>query len=124
MQAELLALEARKEQLVGILKETQPVHLQPDLSELYRKKVARLDEELNAEPVRGEAAEILRGLLGEVRLVPEGGQLEIELVGNLAAMLTFANKTPRQAQLAGAKITMVAGERYHLYRTVIKWPRA
>jgi site-specific DNA recombinase len=112
MQAELLALEARKEQLVGMLKETRPalVHLHPNLAELYREKVAKLDEELNAEAVRAEAAEVLHDLIREIRLIPEEGQLEIELIGDLAAILALANKSPRQAALAGAKITLVAGE--------------
>jgi len=73
--------------------------------------VAGLDEaarcappSVRAEAVRGEAAEVRRGLLSEVRLVPEQGQLEIELVGNLAAMLTVANKNPRQTHWAGAKM--------------------
>jgi site-specific DNA recombinase len=113
MQAELLALEARKEQLARTMKNSQPtlVRLRADLAELYRKKIARLDEELNTEAVRGEAAELLRGLLREIRLIPEDGELGIELVGDLAAMLNLANGNPRQAGLAGTQITMVAGER-------------
>jgi hypothetical protein len=34
--------------------------------------------------VRAEAAEALRNLIKEIRLVPEGGQLQIDLAGILA----------------------------------------
>jgi len=109
MQAELLALEARKAQLAAARKETQPalVRLRPGLAEIYRNKVAKLDEELNREAVRTEATEILRGLIQEIRLVPEDGQLEIELVGDLAGILALVNENPRLAAKTGAKITLV-----------------
>jgi site-specific DNA recombinase len=123
MQAELLDLEGRKEQLTKTLKEKPHalVQMRPDLADLYQKKLTKLEEELNGEAVRAEAAQVLRGLVREIRLVPEEGQLEIELVGDFAAILTLANESPRQLEMAGAKITMVAGEGYHLYRTVIVW---
>jgi hypothetical protein len=44
---------------------------------------------------------VLRSLTDEVRLIPENGRLEIELAGNLPAMLAFANGTPRRAGPAG-----------------------
>ena len=112
MQTELLALEKRKEQLYKSVKETQPalVRLRPDLAELYRKKVDGLAAELNHESVRAEAADILRGLIQEIKLAPEHGQLEIELVGEAGAILILANEAVGKAAPARAKITMVAGE--------------
>ena len=53
---------------------------------------------------------ILRGFIRQIRLVPQDGQLEIELDDDLAAILTLANRGPRQASAAGSNITVVAGE--------------
>jgi site-specific DNA recombinase len=61
---ELMVLEARKRELkqrIASAPEPMP-RLHPNLSELYRQKVASLHEALNAEDTRSEAAEALRGL--------------------------------------------------------------
>ena len=66
-------------------------------------------------------SEILRGLIDEIRLVPVDGAIGLYLVGNLAAILNLcANKRPG-AIAAGAQVTLVAGARTHLYRTVLIW---
>jgi site-specific DNA recombinase len=64
MRDELAALEVRKTQLTQALAGAapSPVHLHPRLPELHRKKVARLEQELNCPELRAEAAEPLRGL--------------------------------------------------------------
>ena len=112
IEEELIALEARKEELSCGLKEAQPrlVRLDPRLADEYRRKVANLREELNREDVRTEAAEILRSLIHEIRLTPEVGELQVELVGDLAGILAFAANSPRPAMPTGAEITLVAGE--------------
>jgi site-specific DNA recombinase len=73
MHHELLELKANKEKLIQGLPETRPklVRMNPLLANVYQEKVARLHEELNREPVRAEAAAILRGLISEIRLIPE-----------------------------------------------------
>jgi hypothetical protein len=50
-------------------------------------------------------------------LTPENGQLRIELRGNLAAMLTVAQKTTRSPETGDlvVPVQMVAGARNHLY---------
>lgn len=123
MQSELLTLEGDREKLLKAIKAKQPklVRLHPSLDQIYRKKIARLEENLNEESVRIEAAEGLRGLIREIRLIPEEGELQIELVGDITSILAFSNESPRQASSAGALITLVAGERYHLYRTTLIW---
>jgi len=78
MKEELLALEARKQELSA---ETERVpatlpRLHPKLAELYRGRVERLHEELNRPELRAEAAQALRALIEEVRLIPENGRLE------------------------------------------------
>jgi len=120
---ELEVLEAKKRELLAMLK--RPVdlvpQLHPRLADLYREKVARLRDELNCNDIRTEAAAVIRDLLQEIRLVPENDRLDIDLLGDLAAILAFGNGSPRRIMPTGVQITMVAGERYHLYRTVIMW---
>ena len=62
------------------------------MAELYRTKVQQLADALEREDARTEASEMLRGLIDSIVLMPEKGQLRIELRGNLAAMLTIAQK--------------------------------
>jgi len=73
-------------------------------------KRSKLEENLNEESVRIEAAEVLRGLIREIRLIPEEGELQIELVGDIPSILAFSNESPGQASSAAALITLVAGE--------------
>jgi hypothetical protein len=42
-----------------------------------------------------EAAECIRELIEEIRLVPDNGTLRIEPYGQLAALITLANGHPR-----------------------------
>ncbi len=112
LQEELLRLEARRDELVATAREMQPrlVRLHPNLANIYKDKVEHLHQELTRESVQAEATELLRSLIREIRLIPEGGQLEIELHGDLATILAFADNNPRRATSAGAIITLVAGE--------------
>ena len=59
---------------------------------------------------RIEAAEILRSLIHEIRLTPESGELQVELVGDLAGILAFVANSSRPAMPTGVEITLVAGE--------------
>ena len=67
-----------------------------------------LAEALNEEDTRLEAAECIRELIEEIRLVPKRGELEIELYGELAALINLANGHPR-SKGTGAQVTLVAG---------------
>ncbi len=123
MAAELAALEESKEALERELasEPPSPVRLHPNLAEVYRDKVESLRDALNSEDIRADAATVLRGLIDEIRLVPVDGQLGVYLVGNLAAILDLcAKKNPGSIE-TGAQITLVAGARSHLYRTVAIW---
>jgi site-specific DNA recombinase len=97
---ELLALEARREQLEAELAAApaaqQPL-LHPNLAETYRCKVAALAEALPDEAVRDDAFELIRSLLDKIVLVPEGEELRIEIHGELAGILELCqqSKTPR-----------------------------
>jgi len=124
MKEELLTLEARKAELAAEIKAAPaPVQrLHPRLADLYRDKVERLQESLNAEATRGGAAEALRALIDEIRLVPEGDHLEIELAGDLAGILalTAGSKKPVTLDRDGLQVTLVAGTRNQLCRTVMR----
>jgi site-specific DNA recombinase len=72
--------------------------------------VAELTRALNDEALRTEAATALRSLLAEIRLIPDGGELIIELVGELAAILALGNeKRPRDVSTGANQLTLVAG---------------
>jgi hypothetical protein len=119
---ELERLEERKETLQkeSAGQEERRVRLHPRLAEIYRRKVADLTEALNAEAQRDEAGQILRSLIEGIRLIPRGSTLDIELVGALAGILASVQKRPRD-DIAGALLTLVAGTRSHLYRTLLRW---
>jgi site-specific DNA recombinase len=107
---EMRTLEDRR-QLLNRALESAPAslpRLHPNLAQLYRDKVDRLTEALNDDGIRAEAAEAIRGLIDEVRLVPDDGILRIELFGELAALINLANKNPRSKE-TGVQVTMVAG---------------
>ena len=56
----------------------------------------KLTQALNKEELRAEAAEMLRSMIQTIRLVPEEGELAIELVGELAGILALRQeKSPR-----------------------------
>ena len=108
---ELDSLEEKKAELSGKVRQA-PVRaprLHPNLAELYRKKVENLRDVLDDEDTRPEATNILRDLVDEIRLHPGGEALKIELVGDLARILSFANESPRRKKTAGVEVTLVAG---------------
>ena len=118
-------LEERRQELKQSREDTPtPMpRLHPNLTQLYRNKVATLTDALNEEDTRTEAAEAIRALIDEIRLVPEGGTLKIELYGELSALLNFANENPR-SKGTGVQVTLVAGARCHLYRTRAEWRKS
>jgi hypothetical protein len=69
--------------------------LHPNLAELYRRKVADLQSALANPESRSEALAILRGLVERVVLHPIEKGFEIELIGEIAAMVDLGaqNKT-------------------------------
>jgi site-specific DNA recombinase len=112
LKSELVALENQKLELIQNIEEAPaPMpRLHPNLSELYRQKIDRLHETLNQEEVQSEASEVIRGLIDEIRLLPDDGVLKIELYGDLAGMLALANNSPT-SENEGLQVTMVAGAR-------------
>ena len=126
-------LEREKADLEANRTETEPdpIRLHPNVDQYYVHKVAELRAALNQDASRHEAAEILRTLVDEIRLHPIDGELQIELIGDLATLLGFAKeydpdkKSPGRLGDPGRTKWLVAGARSHLYRTKFRWiPRS
>lgn len=121
LKAELVALEAHKstlEQELAPLPAAAVIH--PNLPELYRRKVETLHEALTRPEIRAEAAEALRALIEQIRLVPENGKLAIDLHGTLAGILSAANANATRQGVPGGVLMLVAGAHNRQYRTVVR----
>ena len=73
--------------------------LHPNLAAIYKEKIANLVRSLNDPNTLIEANTAIRQLIERVQLVPENGELKIELYGELAALLNLGiepkTNTPR-----------------------------
>ncbi|KXV03081.1 resolvase, partial [Acetobacter cerevisiae] len=85
-------LESRKAEIEARLADTPspPPLLHPNMAELYRQKIAMLQDSLQNEVTGTQAKEAIRSLITRIRLIPEKDELGIFLEGDLAAMLGFA----------------------------------
>jgi site-specific DNA recombinase len=110
---ELNANAARREELKAKLAaaDAPPPLLHPEMAGLYRQKVTALAEALEHSETRTEASEALRGLIDAIVLTPDQGELQIELKGNLAAMLGAAQNAKRSPETGdlSLQVVMVAG---------------
>ena len=107
-------LEARQSQLQDQLDNaTDPEPLiHPNLAEVYRAKVEDLSSLLIDPQHKVEAFDIIRELIDEVRLVPENGELRIDLRGELAGILSLCDSKKKPASSyegRAEQIKMVAG---------------
>jgi hypothetical protein len=125
VKAHMTDLQDRKEALLKQIETANdpPPLLHPSMADLYRTKVQQLAEALRREDARTEASEMLRGLIDSIILTPERGQLRIELRGNLAAMLTAAQKTSRSPETGDllVPVQLVAGAGSRQYRPLCTW---
>jgi len=118
---ELNANAARREQLEAKLAATEepPPLLHPDMARIYHAKVTELATALREPDSRSEATEALRGLVDAIVLTPDqGGEtLQIELRGNLAAMLgaTVQTKRSPESDDLSLQVSLVAGARNQHY---------
>ncbi len=93
----------------------EPVMLMhPNMAKEYRRKVRGLIAALNKEDGRAEAGELIRALLDRIVLTPTNGALDVDLVGDLAGIMTLAtgqkSKKPLQNRgLELSQIKVVAG---------------
>src|SRR4029453_2448309 len=97
---ELTANAFRREELRAKVAaaDAPPPLLHPNMAGLYRHKVTTLAQALDHPETRTEASEALRGLIDAIVLMPDQGELQIELKGNLAAMLGAAPKCEEVAR--------------------------
>ena len=115
MKNRVTELEDRRAGLERRLEELKPKEsmawFRLGLAWVCRRKVLELATALNPESKGVEAGEILRSLIDEIRLHPEDGGHAIEIVGDLAGILSLCEaetKTPRRGN-AGVSDSMVAG---------------
>jgi site-specific DNA recombinase len=112
---QLLRLEARKREINADLKPLErdtEIAIHPNLPELYRRKVAALQQALGDEATRPHAVELIRSLLDRVEVHPsqERGRCAVTIVGALAQLLAFAQqKTTAASPGDGGTFLMVAG---------------
>ncbi len=86
-------LEAREDELKALLAEdaADVPDLHPGVAEVYRRKVERLAEALNAREDRAEAATALRALIEKIVLTPgpSRGEIHATLHGELGQVLSW-----------------------------------
>jgi site-specific DNA recombinase len=95
---------------------TPVLRLHPNLANVYRQKVAALEEALNRPKDRDEAHAALRGLIDQV-LIHAGekrGQVHAVLYGELASILELASAKSKTRTSGDLRVPLVAGVRNHL----------
>src|SRR5712691_12479863 len=92
LQRRLDELGTRKKELAARLDAPAPppVRLHPNLAVVYRQKVAELHTALANPELQTEALELIRGLIERVELHPAEEGFRIELVGEIANMITLS----------------------------------
>jgi DNA invertase Pin-like site-specific DNA recombinase len=124
LQQRLDELEARRIEIEqGLAAEpTSPVRLHPNLAQVYRRQVERLQHALNDPEIRDEALQILRGLIEHVSIRPAENGLEIEIVGEIAKMIELGignkAKQPILDETMSRSVKVVAGVGFVQERTL------
>jgi site-specific DNA recombinase len=127
---QLRLLEARRREIDADLKAQQgdmEVAIHPNLPDLYRRKVARLQQVLADEAARPQVVEIIRSLIDRIEVHPR--QRAWPLRGSYRRCtgpnhcFRSTKKTAASSGDGGTSL-MVAGARNDLYRTQGRLPRA
>jgi site-specific DNA recombinase len=133
MKARMDGLETDKARLatqLTDLPEPEPITLHPGLADTYARTIADLVTALNADDTREEAADILRGLIEKIVLLPDAAAPNghaIELYGELGAILTLCgtgdgtNAKARRSSAGFRQVTMVAGTGLNFARTIVNF---
>ena len=97
----------------------------PKLAEIYGRKVAQLENLLEG-PDHLAATELIRSMIQSVTLTPRPDRsgLDAILAGDLATILNICLGAQEKSKLpnskaVGSQLSVVAGGRYHLDRTVV-----
>ena len=114
LNAKMVLMEARQRELeaeLALSKDPGPL-LHPEMASYYRRQVHSLHEALARGPdiERLRVGEILCSLIAGITLTPSDAGLEIDVQGDLAAILTIANaKSPAALAAGQSQVTVVAG---------------
>ncbi|GLI25721.1 recombinase family protein [Xanthobacter flavus] len=114
MMKQMKELEARQKELKAFLQDAQepPPLLHPNMAHHYHAQVDELYAALqeDSEEKRMTAADLIRSLVKEIILTPAGGELRVDVRGDLAGILAISLKSKRPARGAGrSQVEMVAG---------------
>ena len=93
------------------MKLVAPARLHSNLAQLYRERVAELHIALADPELRIEALGLIRGLLERVEVHPAEHGFHIQLVGEIANMVTLSAGAESVGPNSGrASVKVVAGE--------------
>ena len=96
-----IALQAKREELQALLdsSEEAPVLFHPNMASRYKREVMNLIGLMSDHATRAEAGTILRSLIDKIILTPkeENKGLSVDLVGDLAGILSIATNSGRLA---------------------------
>ncbi len=113
---ELRNLEARNRELerrLESVREERTIEFHPNMAELYRKKVTKLQSLLTDEAPRQEAIDIIRSMIQRIEIHEgeERSKSDVILVGALAQILAFTQQTKTATSSSGdsGRVLMVAG---------------
>jgi DNA invertase Pin-like site-specific DNA recombinase len=114
----LRELDQRRSEITAELTARQgdmTIEIHPNLPDLYRRKVANLQQVLEDETTRPQAVETIRSLVDRIEISPRQrrGHCEVVVVGALAQVLAFVHqRTAAPTRQAGTSL-MVAGACNH-----------
>jgi DNA invertase Pin-like site-specific DNA recombinase len=119
MKARMAELEHQKEEIEARLRAAPPdlPDVNPNVAEVYRRRVARLADALADDETSHEAVAALRSLIGDVVLTPgeRRGEVQATLRGELMAILDIASGgSSRRTTAPGVITNAVASPRNHL----------
>ncbi|MGH7048993.1 MAG: recombinase family protein, partial [Stellaceae bacterium] len=103
--------------------------LHPNIAGIYRRKIERLAEALADPDAQRDAGEAIRCLIERVTLSPGArrGEMIATLHGDLATILEWSERVGQKNKTdtpgSGVSVSVVAGERNPLYRTVLQYRR-
>jgi len=125
MKTRMAELEREKSEIEARLSDPRPdlPDVNPNVAEIYRRKVTRLAEALADSQAGQEAASAIRSLIGDVILTPgeRRGEVNATLRGELMAILDLAAGRGAPAGLSSRVITSaVASPRNHRYQTCVR----
>ena len=106
-------LEAEKTELEQMPAEQSLPSIHPNLAEMYRGKVVRLEQELADPEVAADAKSLLRSMISAIVVTPgaKRGEVELELQGELAGVLALAQGKQNEdgTMLSRVQLSVVAG---------------